>query len=327
MALLRNSQPFIREKETPGEQRGRHRSSELTPIFVGSTGLNNAVHPLRIEHDKQAGIMDLAAAVNVIIDETGMIQRRRGYELANSGEWHSLFCDGADCLGVRGEALCLIASDLSVTELRSGMEHRVDYAQVNQEIYYTSPSGFGIVSEGLHLDWEAQPYVGPDTNRSFVGPFAAEHIAFYAGRIWLSLDNFMAFSEPFGWSWFDLNKGTIPMDSKVRMMKPVDDGMFVSTNQKTYFLSGKAPEDFSATIVDNVPVLEYSEATQTLDGLDLGFDSPGAVAFWQTKDGPTLGTSSGAIMKLAKEKVIYPETAPVGASLVSRYNLVHTLGV
>ena len=298
-----------------------------TLIFRGASGLNTAANPLRLPYDAETGIMDLSAAVNVVIDDSGMVSRRDGFSQVDTQPWHSLFCDGGECVGVRDGALCVIAEDLSVTEIRPGVTGKLSYAQVNDDIFYVSSSCYGLVRGGQHVDWTAASYVGPDTNRQFSGPFPADHIAFHAGRIWLATDGFMVCSEPFGWSWFDLHGALMPMDSRVRMMKPVGDGMYVSTDTKTYWLSGKKPEDFNLSVVDAVPALEYSASVGVLDALEIGLDQPGEVGYWLTGKGPVMGTGTGTVIRLTKDKVIFPETAPVGASLLRGYNLVHTMGV
>ena len=297
------------------------------PIFKGSSGLVNTLDPLRVPWNPETGIMGLAAAVNVVIDDSGMVSRRDGFSEVDSGSWHSVFCDRGPCVAVKGDTLYLIAEDLSLTSLRSGLSRRLSFAQANDDLYYTSLDGFGIVSNGVHKDWIAEPYVGPDTNRTFTPPYPAEHVAFWNGRIWLAMDNHIVCSEPFGWSWFDLHGSSILMDSRVRMLKPAQQGMFISSSRQVYFLSGNSPEDYNLKLVDDVPALEHSAAVGFVDGIEMGMEFPGLVVFWVSEKGPVLGSSGGFTVQLSKDRVVYPETAPIGASLLRGYNLVHTMGV
>lgn len=301
--------------------------SKLTPIFKGSSGLNTTQHPLRAPFDSEKGVMGLSAAVNVVVDDSGMITRREGYVEVDDGSWHSLFCAGEPCLGVRGTDLCLLDADLNYTVLRSGMTNKVSYVKVNRDVYYTSKAGFGIVREGLHVDWEAQPYVGPDTNRDFVGPFNAEHIAFFMGRIWLSSEDFLVASEPFAWSWFDLHGCGIPLDSRIRMLAPLKTGMFVSTSNKIYFLKGKSFDDLSLEEVYEYPAIEGTVSIGTVEAIRLGFQEPGGCIIFATSKGVCLGHPFGFVVNLTEENIVYPETAQFGAGLLSNYNYVHTTGV
>ncbi len=298
----------------------------ITPIFRGTIGLNTVLTPQRIPYDSESGVMALSAAVNVVVDDSGRITSRDGYAEVDDQPWHSLFCDGGECVGVRDGDLCVIAEDLSHAVIRSGLNSRVSYAQVNTDIYYTSPDGFGIVRDGQHVDWVAGAYVGPETDKSLVGPFAANHIAFHAGRMWLALDNFIAFSEPFAWSWFDLHGGTIPLSSRVTMMKPVLGGMYISTDRRTFFLSGSNPEEFTLSMVADYPAIEWSVATEYVDGMEVGLEEPGFCAFWASTKGACLGTARGTVINLTRDKIIYPEAGMSGAGLIRGYNFIHTIG-
>lgn len=301
--------------------------AEVTAIFKGSSGLNTVLHPLRAPYDPESGIMAMAAAVNVIVDDSGMVGIRQGYSKRAEGAWRDLFCDGGECVGVKDGCLCLIAEDASVAELRSGLNSRVSYAQVNDAIYYTSREGFGIVRNGLHEDWLALPYVGPDTNRSFSGPFPAEHIAFHLGRIWLAVDGFIAFSEPFAFSWFDLHRGTIAFPSRIRMLKPVPEGLFISDEQKTYFLAGRTPEELSLKTVAGYPAIERTAATELIEASELGLESAELCALWASTRGVCVGMSDGTMLNLTQDRLVYPETAPFGAGLLREHHYIHITGV
>lgn len=296
-----------------------------TPIFRGSAGLNTVIDPLRLPYDPESGVMPLSVAVNVVVDETGQIKRRKGYTRVQEGSWHSLFYDGTDCVGVKDGDLCVIAEDLSYTSIRSGFSSVVSYAQVNDAIYYTSPDLFGIVKDGIHRDWEAQDYIGPETDREFSGPFPANHIAFYLGRIWLATDFFVVFSEPFGWSWFDLHGSILPMDSRIRMLQPVSDGIYISTDMKTYFLSGSTPDEFQLSVAASFPAIEHSAATRFVNADDIGFDSPAQCALWASHKGACLGMPGGSVFNLTGDKVVYPKEGNRGAGLVFNDNFIHAI--
>lgn len=298
-----------------------------TPIFRGSSGLHNALDPLRIPYSAEHGITALSAAANVIIDDSGMIQRRDGFTQLHEGSWHSLFNAGNFCLGVKDGVMNIIAEDNSITPIRSGFTSRVSYALVNGEVFYTSPSLYGKVVAAAHVDWEAMPYVGPDTNRSFVGPFTGSHVAFHAGRMWIASDSAAFMSEPFGWSYFDLHGGAVPLDSKVRMMAPVQDGMFISSDTGIYFLAGTNYDEFSLVQVTTYPALEWSLAQGLVSGTYLGLQDSRLCALWLSPKGICAGIPGGMVLNLSEENVIFPETAPIGASLIRGHNLVFTMGV
>lgn len=307
--------------------------SGTVPLFRGTSGLNTVVDPVRLPYDRDTGISALAVAVNVVLDDTGRPSRRDGHGLVfDDLPAHSLFCDGGDCLFVAEDTLCQLLPDYTRVVLRTGLRDgaRVDYAQVNADIYYTNTSQFGIVrSGGLHETWAGKPYVGPATNRVFSGPIPGEHIAFHAARVWLSTGQHAVYSEPFGWSWFDLTRNFVSLDSRVRMMKPVRDGMFMSSEKAIYFLKGRDPKEFELLKVATYPALEWSVAIDLIEGLEIGLQIPGGLgglcALWGSPAGICLGMPDGSMINMTRDKVVLPENLSAGASLLRGYNLITTM--
>jgi hypothetical protein len=298
--------------------------SGITPIFRGTTGLYDTMAPDEIPFDAESGITALAEAVNVTVSDSGRrIETRKGYVSLASGNCHSLFCYTGDCLMVKEDSLFRLdkASPGTLSTVATGfagVDH-VGFAQVGNDIYYTSASKYGIVTGGGGSKlWTSLPYIGPDTNKDFSGPFPARHIAFHASRIFLSIDNRITFSEPFAYSWFDLHGSTLQLDSTVVMMRPVDGGMFISTLSATYFLKGREPKDFELILVASYPALEWSGCAQTISGFNLGFQEPGEYAAWNSTMGLCVGSPSGAFYNLTKDTVlpVVPSVA-IGAGVVN----------
>lgn len=298
-------------------------------LFKGATGLNTVVDPVRLPFDPETGVSDLAVAVNVVVDQSGRVSRRDGHAVVYGiGQAHSLFCDGGDCLFVAGDTLCRLLPDYSVAVVRSGMVvgQGVDYAQVNADIYYTNGTQFGIVrAEGIHEDWIASPYVGPKSNHVFSGPIQGEHIAFFGGRIYLSQGAAIVYSEPFAWSWFDLSRNFVMLDSRVRMMKPVANGMFLSSDKATYFLKGLNPDEQELLQVAPYPGYEWSAAIDLVDGMEAGMQEPGLCALWSSPVGACLGTPTGLLINLTRDKIHYPSFGSRGAGLLRGYEFIQTI--
>lgn len=297
-------------------------------IFSGSTGLNTVDDPVRIKFDS-TGLSDLAVGVNVVIEDSGRVSRRNGRQLICAASTaHSLFCDGGDCLFRSGKTLVRLLSDYTTETLVDGFQEntRVDYAQVNDEIYFTCPNKNGIVKDHILIPWRTTRYVGPDTNRIFSDPPLGEHITFFQARIFVSVGSDIFFSDPYAFSLFDYHRNHISLESKVRMMKPVKNGMFISTDKKIYFVSGPSPKEWELVEVANYPALEWSVAVDLIDGLEIGLPSPGLCAVWASSKGACLGTSVGEFLNLTQQKVVYPNTNPVGASVLVGHNLIQTLG-
>ena len=103
-------------------------------------GLNNVLAPERTEQGY------LKTAENIDIDKSGGIRKRKGYTLAISGEVHSLWSEGNDCIAVIDGNLVRISSDYSTTNLVSNIgDERLSYVKEDGAIYYTSVSHTGII--------------------------------------------------------------------------------------------------------------------------------------------------------------------------------------
>jgi len=299
-------------------------------ILSGGTGLNTVVDPIRLPFDRETGISDLAVAVNVTVDETGFISRRDGYLKVRDENSHSLFCDGGDCLFVAGDTLYRLLADYSVETVRAGLSqgNRMAYAQVNNDIYYTNGVELGIVHQGgVHEDWTAQVYVGPETNRVFDGPRAGNHLAFAFGRIFVVDGNVLWWTEPFGFSFFDRTRSFAQFPGRITMVKAVAGGLYVSDEEHTFFLGGTDPKEFILVMVANYPALEWTVAIDLVEGLEIGLPEPGMCALWTSLEGACMGTPGGTVINLNKKKVIYPEQGSWGAGMLRGYNYIHNIGV
>lgn len=303
--------------------------STYRSLLSGSTGLNTVVDPVRIEYDWREGISDLAVAVNVTITQGNRINRRKGKTLRLSASGaHSLFCDGGECVFVRDSSLYLLGSDsVSSRLLRSLTSNaKMSYAQVGNKIYFTNNADLGYVEEGIACTWsKTTDYVGPVTRKSITGPFAGNHLAFRNGRMYISTDNVLWYSMYLAINWYRLASSFFQFNSHIRMVKPVKDGLYVSTEKRVYFLHGDTPKSFVRDEVVPYPALEWSDAIGHEDGSsfpDLGFS--GSCALWVTKEGAMVGSPSGIVKNLNRNKVIYPEGTK-GVSLVRGLNFIHTV--
>jgi len=299
-------------------------------LFSALTGLNTVTDPTRINFDPESGISDLGVAVNVTLDQTGWISRREGYTSVLAGNTHSLYSDGALCVYVVDNTLYQLLPDYSsviIVDLVSNA--KMAYTIVNTDLYYTNGIDFGIVSnDGMYKAWVAQDYIGPVTNKVFDGPRAGNHLAFFAGRVFVAEENVLWWSEPYAFSWYDRTRSYIQYSSNIRMIKPVENGIFVSDEKKTYFLSGRNPKEFNQLVVAQYPAIEWSEAIDYVETWEISLDNldPGLCALWVSLEGACLGTSTGIFLNLNKKKVIYPAVGTYGTSLVKGYHFIHSIG-
>ncbi len=299
----------------------------MIKIFSGSTGLNTVTDPTRIPFDPETGITDLALAVNVAINESKRVNRRTGYAKVQDGNFHSLFCDGGDCLVARGTDLFLVGTDMSVTGIRSGLSgDRISYTQVGNEIYYSNGMDNGRIKGGLSYDWQATEYVGPETTREFFPAPMGNHLAFANGRMFIAEKNVVWWSESYDMGRYDMSRSFWQFPTRVRMIKHVASGTFISDDKATWFYRGTNPLALENIVqVAAYPAFEWSDAIDLVEGSEIGLQEVGLCALWASPEGAIAGTPSGRLVNLNRNKIIYPETCRNGAGLLRGFDFIHTI--
>jgi len=300
-------------------------------IANGFTGLNTVLDPIRLPYDEDTGISDLAVAVDIVLDETGAASRRQGFTEANAVvDSHSLFCNKGRCVLVADSALYeVMPTDYSLRLITSlSNDNRLASCQVNESIYYVNETDLGYIdSAGVNQPWETHDYVGPITDRHFDIPRTGRHICFFAGCIFVSDGPNLFWSEPYGFGLYDRARNYIPFHTNIKMIKPVETGIYVSDETHTYFLEGTDPAEFKFHTKSSFPALEWSEAIDLVDPMEVGLQdlAKSLSALWVSTKGACLGTPQGDVINLNRNKVIYPEGISHGASILRGYNFIHTM--
>lgn len=300
---------------------------EIT-IFRGATGLNTVEDPVRIDRQKN-GLTDLQVAVNVSIDQSRRVNRRAGVSLLQSGSYHSLFCDGGDCFVVSDTTLYQVAADGSLSTVTTlTKNNRVGFAQSGERTYYANGVDKGYISGGENNSWVKGTYTGPGTNRQFSAPPAGHHLAVWGNRMLISQDNALWWSEPYNFNLYNLAESFVQFHSHIRMIHPVDAGIFVSTEKRTVFLRGLEgvnPKKLALESRLPYPAIEWSDASRLIDAADVGFQEGGLGVMWASPKGAVFGSSSGGTYNLNRDKVVYPDNATTGFGCMRGFNFIHGL--
>lgn len=292
-------------------------------LLRGSSGINTKIDPVRLSATGQGNVIELAAAVNIDIDERMRINRRRGYTQLLSSSAHSLFSAGNYCIFVSGDALSTLDKSYNVTSIRNvtpGL--RMDYAQVGDCVYYVNGRENGYVKDMYSFVWVKGDYVGPDTNKDYTSPPTdATLICAYNGIMYLACDNILYYSEPFAYGAYDLASNYVILDSSITMLKSVKDGLYVGTENKVEFLYGSNPIDFKYIPVSNHGVIKHTAVRVSGTNLNEVVDCP-IVILWTTSKGIYLGLEGGRIANLTETKVTYPSASRgAGMYIDGRYRV------
>jgi hypothetical protein len=289
-------------------------------IFWGSTGINNVSDPTRIAFDYRKGIQDLAFGVNIDLDDTGRPSRRKGMERKVAGRWTGLFDCGGYGIGVLGSTLYVIEPDFSIRGIAMVTEGcRLRAVKAGGRVYYVTGHEIGLVCHRENQAWQGGAYVGPETQRTFSDPPIGHLVAFYNGRIYVAVDNIIWYSEPFGYGWFDMARNFIPMASRIRMIAPVADGLYVSDDEGTWFLHGATPKEFARRQVQTAPAIEGTDVR--CDGHKIhALQVSGPVQIWASTDGIIVGANGGQTINITEGRLTYPPARyGCGAIIDGRY--------
>jgi hypothetical protein len=295
------------------------------PIFRGAIGINNVVDPTRLLFDPDTGIQELAAALNVDLDDTGRPSRRKGFEAGLSQAAHSLFSWGGDyALFVTRTSLCVLEHDFSWTAIATVTEGaRARYAEATSQVYYTNGHEKGIVKNRANHEWVDSDYVGPTTYRNFSDPPLGHLLEIWNGTMLIAADNVIWHSEPFAYSRFRKATNYIPFSSRITLVRGVEGGIFVSDGQGQYFLSGGDVKALGFSKKADYPAIEGTEAQ-----IELGDIGDGSITgrgwIWATTEGICIGGPEGYFKNVTYGKLTYP-TAIRGAGTVIGGRYICTL--
>ena len=295
-------------------------------IYSGTTGINNSDDPSRLKWDPQTGITDLQAGVNIDIDKTLRASRRLGYtdisitDKASGepllGEMHSLFCDGPECpcLFVHDNELRRLYADYTSDPLAWITKGpRLSYARVSGKVYWMNGFEKGIVANGVNTAWGASgPIKIPKSKKVAYPPPVGHLVGHYNGFMYVAVDRYLWYSEPFAYSWFVLGRNRLPFSSRIRLFGAVKGCMFVSDSERIYSLVGQTPQDFIKEEVADYPAVEGSMVYENASRVGAG-DLPGKVLLFTSSKGDVcLGGADGFFKNLTEDRLVLPGV-PIGA--------------
>ena len=283
-------------------------------LFKETTGINNKVDPTRMKYDQNEGMKDLASGVNVDIDITGRINRRKGFTSKLAKSAHSIFgCNGYG-LFVSSDALCVLNPDYTWAALRNvTVDARMSYEQVGDDTYYGNGYEKGIVRDKISYAWSASDYVGPTTTKVFSDPPVGHLLELYNGRMLIAQDDVLWYSEPFAYSWFNLATDYIKFPERIVMVKSVKGAVFVSTEKSIFLHKGNDIKTSEQEMITTYPAIEGTAVTVSASRVGDG-SMTGLAAVWASTKGICFGGPDGYFRNFTNRKLEYP-AARFGAGL------------
>jgi len=277
---------------------------KFTRILSTTSGLNNAVDPAMLSFDFRTGETELAQAVDVDIDSSGRPSRRLGRTPINSDNAKYGFSYGDVCLYVSGSTLYQLTPGGSKIAIRSDLttDRQMVYAPVAGRIYYMNGLERGFVFEGKNYTWSKGDYEAPgDDRRTLSDPPSGNLLGWFAARMLVAKENVIFASEPSLYGVFDLHGGVRLLPNKITMMHSTSQGLWVGTTHQILFLRGQQWDQSRREIKASFGVIEGTDAKIPGD-----FSELTDAAIFTTNQGICIGTDSGELKVVTKNKLIIP---------------------
>lgn len=299
-----------------------------TPVDLikPTSGINNRLDPYELAPD------ELVECHNFVIDDRGFPNKRPGYWKVVSGIFHSLPQDSniplvlQDRVDERDAALYFIASDHTVKGIRSGLTMcaRMSYAKHKDRVYYSNGFELGMVVGDKSYNW-SKGSTSYDELRILSGPVPGTHIAMHKGRMLIAKGKHIFFSDLYNPHLFELHRNFLTFSADIIMVRPVEDGVYVSTTESTYFIKGEITDLVVGKLVLSVPAYEWTDIPCVLEAQTLGLEEPALCATWACPRGAIAGLPNGRVVMLNKSKLKYPEHSTSGAGLLYGHSYIHSI--
>ena len=102
------------------------------------------------------------------------------------------------------------------------------------------------------------------------------------------------------------------------MVRAVADGMYVSADDKTYFIGGDDPSQFKLVKVLDLGAIEGSAVT--VDGDDIGRGASGKAVYWMTSCGPYKGFPGGVAIERQEGRFKIDDSIDAGVAVLKTEN-------
>ena len=272
-----------------------------TPRTISKfSGINNVdsatrLFPIVVAHEY---VYPLQQVSNVEIDNTFQIASRSGYTSVKTGaNIHSLWSDNGICLYADGATLYEMSSSYVLTALRVDLilNARISCAPFNDRFYYTNEHQIGYIKNHAN-------YSVTDPIREFKMPLpAGQFVEYYMGCLYVARDKILYISDPLC-DYYDVRTGYKQFASRITLLRAVDDGIYVA-DDKTYFIKGKANEDFERQEVYPVKAIPFTDIR--VSGKYIDDSLAGNVAMWTAENGICLGDNSGQVKNLTESRYVF----------------------
>ncbi len=262
----------------------------LTPIaeFKEWKGIDNVT-----PDDMRLALGFVRVADNVDIDNSAMMHRRNGVlRQLLSGSWHSGWTNGSNCFAVVDGDLIEVNTDWTTTEVLADVgSSKMNFVQVGDRVFFSNSSFTGVIDKGTIYPF---PEVSQTFKEKMVG---GDLLEYFDSRLYSSQDDKIYYSDAANPMVMDSRKNFIMVGGPITMMHAVEDGIYTSAGNKTFFMHGADPFEFKYKPILDVPAINGSPVTSEKElvkykGREIFV---GKAVIFSTIDGVYIGYKGGEV--------------------------------
>jgi hypothetical protein len=219
-----------------------------------------------------------------------------------------------------GAGVAAVAEDVSGALSFTNIPVSTEAGVTHKALYVTRQNGTTLYRAGTipnaqtTFTYSSEQQLDVKLETQFMQPApACSVIAAHNSRMLVGVDRFLLYSLPYRFDLFDPIRMQIPFDSAVRMIIPVQGGIFVGTDTQIAYLSGEDVADASFDVKAGYGVvpgtLDYT------DGKHINPELTDTVALFTSKQGICIAGDNGAFDNLTINRYHF-DTPVTGAGKV-----------
>lgn len=211
-----------------------NRSGLPTIAEFNFVGMNNKVDPSRLDIAKG----ECTAIINMLPDARGRVYTRPGYTIKDQATYLGSWGTGNIAYVIKDSAIYSFNGTnlVYVTSITPNADF--DFCEVNDIVVFSNGTDYKLLKGNAELTPQL-PIAMPEFK---VAPVAGISLEFYKGRLYIAKDNILYCTDPFTVECMDERFCIVDIyDAPITMVRKVDDGLYVSTEEEVYYLDGDDP--------------------------------------------------------------------------------------
>lgn len=201
-------------------------------------------------------------------------------------------------------------SHIQVSNIRASSESTITKIR----IYCSTPNGQTLYLVGEIPNSDGSFTIG-DVHTTGVTPLKSfnmypapkgDIIRYFKGRMWIADGNVLWYSSPYSFNWWNLQSDFFSFESEITELMPVENGIWVGTENTLYYLAGKNPEEMY--LINPEPVSVVRNTGQKISGTYIHIDNTPIGYKWlvTTDKGIFVCFNDGIALNTTEINVVFP---------------------